>query len=296
MHSHPNQSPGPLLLAGILINFTFVLVEAGVGLAVGSLALLTDAGHNFSDVLGLTLSFVAVQLAQRTPSVKRTYGLRRTTIMAALLNAVILVAAVGAIIWEAISRFGSPESVPGTTLMWVAAIGVLVNGASALLFLRGRKKDLTLQSAFLHLGSDALVSLGVVVAGFLILLTGQAWIDSAISLGIAALIAVSTWGVLKESLNLLLDAVPPHINAAAVRQYLEQLPAVTGVHDLHIWALSTRETALTAHLILKSDVADTGLVTRAQHELATRFAITHATLQLEHKETPDCQHAAYGAV
>ncbi|MGN6699615.1 MAG: cation diffusion facilitator family transporter [Thermomicrobiales bacterium] len=280
-HSHGPASYGRAFAIGMALNIGFVIIEAVYGKLAGSLALVADAGHNLSDVLGLGLAWGAAVLAQRRPTARRTYGLRRTSILAALANAIILLVAVGGIAWEAIRRLQTPDHVGGVTVIWVAAIGIVVNIGTALLFLRGRHTDLNIRGAFLHMAADAAVSLGVVLAGIAIVLTGQGWIDPAVSLAIVVVILAGTWGLLRDSVNLALDAVPEQIDVAAVESYLRALPQVQDVHDLHIWAMSTTETALTAHLVRPASALDDGLLARASAELHDRFGIEHATLQVE---------------
>ena len=292
-HHGTAATTGRAFLVGIVLNGAFVAVEAGAGLVTGSLTLLADAGHNLSDVLGLLLAWGANRLARRAPSLRRTYGWRRSSIMAALLNAVLLLVAVGGIAWEAIRRAQEPTPVPGATVMIVAGIGFVINTATALLFLSSRKHDLNARGAFLHMAADAAVSLGVVAAGAAIVATGWAWLDPAVSLVIALVILVGTWGLLKESLDLSMDAVPVGIDAADVRACLAALPGVTAVHDLHVWAMSTTEVALTAHLVKPDPGGDDALIARATRELSERFGIAHATLQWERTDD-DCPGAPCG--
>lgn len=280
-HSHAPANFGRAFAIGIALNAGFVALEAGFGVLSGSLALLADAGHNLSDVFGLLLAWGASTLSRRRPTERRTYGLRRSSILAALFNALFLLVATGAIAWEAMGRFNAPAPIAGRTVIWVAAVGIVINTATALLFMAGRKGDLNIRGAFLHMAADAAVSLGVVIAGFAILSTGWGWIDPTVSLVIAALIVAGTWGLLRDSLDLALDAVPAGIEVPQVRQYLEGLPAVIEVHDLHIWAMSTTETALTAHLVRAVSTCDDALLSRASDELHDRFGIEHVTLQLE---------------
>jgi cobalt-zinc-cadmium efflux system protein len=265
---------------GIVLNLGFVAVEGIYGFLAHSLALLADAGHNLSDVLGLLLAWGAVMLSRRKPTTHKTYGFRRSSILAALLNALLLLVAVGGIAWEAVHRFARPEPVAGGTVMLVAGIGIVINTFTALLFVSGRKKDINLDGAFLHMAADAAVSVGVLIAGGLILLTGWQWLDPLISLVIVAVITVGTWDLLRRSLNLAIDAVPEGVDALTVRQYLSGLPGVSSVHDLHIWGMSTTEAALTAHLVKPDGASDDFLAQTAQ-ELHDRFWIEHATLQVE---------------
>ena len=296
-HAHGRDLPAAAQRAfrlGIVLNGAFVAVEAAVGLWAGSLALLADAGHNLSDVLGLLLAWGASQLARRAPSRRRTYGWRRSSIMAALLNAVLLLVAVGGIAWEAVRRAQAPVPVPGLPVLVTAALGFLVNAGTAALFLSSRRHDLNARGAFLHMAADAAVSLGVVAAGAAILATGWTWLDPAVSLVIAVVILAGTWGLLREALDLALDAVPAGIDTAAVAASLAALPGVTAVHDLHVWAMSTTETALTAHLIKPDHADDDAVIARATRELRDRFGIAHVTLQWE-RGGGDCPGADCGA-
>ena len=280
-HDHAHLAHDKAFAIGIALNVGYVVCEAVFGLLHNSLALLADAGHNLSDVLGLLLAWGGYMLAKVEPSDRRTYGWRGSTILAALFNALILLAAIGAIVWEAIRRIGEPEPVPGTTVMWVAGIGVVVNTITALLFFAGRKHDLNIHGAFLHMAADAAVSVGVVIAGLLISLTGKTWIDPATSLVVAAVIFAGTWGLLKDSINLAVQAVPKGIDLPDVRSYLAQLPGVEEVHDLHVWAMSTTEVALTVHLVKPNPAGDDDLLAEAEHALHDRFGIEHTTIQFE---------------
>jgi cobalt-zinc-cadmium efflux system protein len=287
-HCHHHALPARVtraFLIGVVLNVGYVLVEAGYGFAVGSLALLADAGHNLSDVLGLLLAWGAAHLSTRPPSRRFTYGLGSTSILAALFNALLLLIAVGGIAWEAVRRLGEPTAVPGTTVMIVAGIGVVINTATALLFLRGRKDDLNIRGAFLHMAADAAVSLGVVLGGLAIATLVWLWLDPLLSLIIAAVILWSTWSLLRESLVLALQAVPAEIEPAEVEAYLGSLPGVSAVHDLHIWAMSTTSVALTAHLVRPDAPADNdAFLCNTAHGLQHRFNIGHATLQIEHDQ------------
>lgn len=257
------------------------MVELVAGVIAGSVALVADAAHNFGDVIGLLLAWGASRLAARKPSDKRTYGLRRSTILASLANALLLVLAVGAVAWEAIGRLRAPaHPAPGIMLV-VAAVGVAINGGSALLFLRERERDTNVRGAFLHLIGDAAVSFGVVVAAALVMVTGWTWLDPLVSLAISAVILASSWTLLRDALDLALDAVPRHIDANEVKMFLEQCPNVLAVHDLHIWALSTTETALTGHLVMQSGECSPAFLQEVAHELEEKFEIHHTTLQLE---------------
>lgn len=286
MTSDHRQSHGALdynkaFAIGIALNIAYVLIETGFGLAIKSLALLADAGHNLSDVLSLLLAWAASYLSKVSPSRQRTYGYRRSSILAAFLNAIVLLVAIGAIAWEAIRRFSEPQAIPGGTVMAVATAGVFLNGATALLFMKGREHDINIRGAFLHMAADAGVSAGVVAAGFAIKLTAHQWIDPVVSLGIVLVVAIGTWGLLRDSVNLSLDAVPKGINPAAVKKYLSDLPGVSEVHDLHIWAMSTTENALTAHLIKPDGTLDDPLLDQIQTVLHEQFKIEHMTIQME---------------
>jgi cobalt-zinc-cadmium efflux system protein len=291
-HSHAPASFGSAFAIGVVLNLSFVILEATWGVFAHSLSLLADAGHNLGDVLGLLLAWGSILLSRRVPTERRTYGLRRSTTLAALFNALILVMGVGAIVWEAIGRFREPAPVAGGTLIWVAAVGIAVNTATALLFASGRKGDLNIRGAFLHMASDAAVSLGVVIAGVVIVATGWLWLDPAVSLVISAVILLGTSGLLRDSFNLALDAVPPGIRIADVKKFLESLPEVCEVHDLHVWGMSTTETAMTAHLVIPNRLPDDCFYRDAAREMHDRFGIEHVTLQVENgdPDTP-CRQA-----
>ena len=280
-HHHAPASYDRAFALGIGLNLGYVAVEAVFGLLAGSLALLADAGHNLSDVLGLGLAWGAAWLARRQPTPRRTYGLRRTSILAALANAMLLLLAIGAIAWEAVLRLQAPEPVATGIVFWVAAVGVLVNGGTALMFMRGRENDLNIKGAFLHMVADAGITVGVMLAALLIGWTGWLWLDPLTSLAIAAVILVGTWGLLRDSVDLALDAVPRGIDPAEVAGFLASQPGVSEIHDLHIWAMSTTETALTVHLVRPAADLDDGLLARLRRELHERFAIAHATIQVE---------------
>jgi cobalt-zinc-cadmium efflux system protein len=266
---------------GVALNLTFVVVEATYGWLSNSLALLADAGHNLSDVLGLALAWIATVLVRRSPTRRRTYGLSRTSILAALANALLLLFAAGAIAFEAILRLPAPPPVAGNTVMIVAAIGIAINGVSAWLFAAGAKSDLNVRGAFLHMLADAAVSAGVVLAGLGMRYTGWLWLDPATSLVIAVVIVAGSWRLLRDSVDLSLDAVPAHIDPLAVEAYLAGLPGVQAVHDLHIWGMSTSEAALTVHLVKPDARVDDALLARIREELHSRFGIGHSTVQLE---------------
>ncbi|PSB48544.1 cation transporter [Cyanosarcina cf. burmensis CCALA 770] len=268
-------------IISVALNTSFVVIEAVYGILANSLALLADAGHNLSDVLGLLFAWGATILARRRPTSRRTYGLRRSSILAALLNASFLLVVSGGIGWEAILRFRAPAPVAGGTVVFVAAVGIAINTVSALMFLAGSQSDLNIKGAFLHLIADAAVSVGVVLGGIAIVATGWLWFDPAVSLIVTAVILITTWQLLQESLNLILDAVPAGIEPLAVRTYLSERPDVSGVHDLHIWAMSTTETALTAHLVMPAGHPGNAFLVQVSRELHDRFGIEHATLQIE---------------
>ena len=280
-HHHGPAGHDRAFAIGVALNLGFVGVEAFYGFAVNSLALLADAGHNLSDVAGLLMAWAAVWLTKKRASKRRTYGFGRTTIMASLVNAVVLLIGIGGIAWEAILRLGHSEPVAGQTVMWVAAVGIAVNGGTAVMFLAGRKGDLNIRGAFTHMAADAAVSLGVVVAAFIMSRTGWLWLDPAVSLAIVVVIAIGTWGLFQESLNLALDAVPAHIDREAVERFLLEVPGVVAIHDLHIWPLSTTSVALTAHLVKPDAVVDDDLAHGVGTALHERFGIDHATIQLE---------------
>jgi cobalt-zinc-cadmium efflux system protein len=282
-HHHGPANYNRAFAMGVVLNVGFVIVEAAFGIMAGSLALLADAGHNLSDVLGLFLAWGADYLVQRRPTERRTYGWRKSSILAALINAVVLLFVLGGITWDAILRFTAPVPVAGKTIIYVALVGVVINTATALLFLPGRKRDLNIRGAFLHMAADAGVSAGVVIAGIAILLTGKLWIDPVVSLVITVIILFGTWGLLRDAFNLAMDAVPKNIDPEAVRAYLSSLPGVFGVHDMHIWAMSTRETALTAHLVKPDPADDDALIAIASKALHDRFGIDHTTLQWERR-------------
>ncbi|SFL96488.1 cation diffusion facilitator family transporter [Methylorubrum salsuginis] len=279
-HAHVPKDFGRAFALGIALNVGFVVLEAAYGVLSNSMALVADAGHNLSDVLGLAAAWLASVLVKRAPTARFTYGLRGSSILAALFNAVMLLVATGAIIAEAIQRFLEPAPVAGTTVMVVAGIGILINSFTAWLFASGGKHDINIRGAYLHMAADAAVSLGVVLAGLAILATGYDWIDPVVSLAIAGLIIVSTWGLLTESLRMALAAVPPRIDPLAVRACLIERPGVVGLHDLHIWPMSTTEVALTAHLVV-AEAPGSHFLKETAESLRSLFGIHHATLQIE---------------
>jgi cobalt-zinc-cadmium efflux system protein len=288
-HGHAMPIEGVNLRMGIAValNLVFVVVEGGFGFLSNSVALIADAGHNLSDVLGLVCAWGALLLGRRPPGAKFTYGLGRSSVLAALVNAVLLLLACGAIAWEAASRVAAPPPVAGRTVMAVAAIGIVINGISAWMLHAGSHGDLNRRSAYIHMLSDAAVSGGVLLSGLLILFTGWNLLDPIVSLAIVAVILVSTWRLLRDSLTLSLDGVPASVNSSAVMSYLADQRGVTDVHDLHIWALSTTSVALTAHLVVPDRGAEDALLTALTPDLKRRFRIQHATLQIERDR---CEH------
>lgn len=300
-HSHEHDSPGAPLRTGhvhhrhtslhdnnghafvvaIVLNVSFVVVEFGYGFAANSTVLMADAGHNLSDVLGLVLAWGAAILARRPARGRYTYGLRSTSILAALANATLLLVACGAIAWEAAQRFSQPPVVAGLTIAFVAMAGVIVNGLSAWLFLKGSKNDLNIRSAYLHMAADAAVSAGVVIAGTVIVFTGWYWLDSVISLIIVAIVIGSTWGLFRDSVQLILSAVPANIDIDAIDAYLRCQPGVADIHDLHIWGLSTTESALTVHLVMPDGYPGDEFMDSIRETLENRYAIHHCTLEIE---------------
>lgn len=290
MHSHPGghsrgharpTGHGRAFAIGIVLNLAFVVIEATYGFLADSMALLSDAGHNLSDVLGLAIAAGAALLAKRGATPRFTYGLRSSTILAALFNALLLLVAVGGIVWESVERLLNPAPVAALTVMIVAGIGILINGSTAWLFVRGSQDDINIRGAFLHMAADAAVSVGVVLAGALILWTGATWIDPSISLIIAGVIVWTTWDLLRQSLTLSLQGVPSSIAIPEVRAALEALPGVARIHHLHVWAVSTTETALTVHLVMPGGHPGNEFLSAAQKSLKDHFGISHATLQIE---------------
>ncbi|WP_448190292.1 cation diffusion facilitator family transporter [Azospirillum sp. sgz301742] len=275
---------------GTALNLGFVAVEAFYGVVANSVALLADAGHNLSDVLGLLLAWGAAWLTRRRPTHRHTYGFGSSSILASLINAVVLLIAVGAIAWEVAGRLMHPEPVEGGVVMWVAAVGIIINAVTAWLFMGGKDTDLNVKGAYLHMAADAGVSLGVVAAALLIGWTGWLWLDPLVSLAIVGVIVVGTWGLLRESANLAMNAVPEGVDRSEVEGYLAGLPGVVAVHDLHIWGLSTTDAALTAHLVRPGAGTDDELLKRVAHDLKERFSIGHATIQVEH-DGDDCHLA-----
>jgi cobalt-zinc-cadmium efflux system protein len=284
-HHHAPADFGRAFLIGIVLNTGFVLLEAAAGLVFGSMALIADAGHNLSDVLALALAWIASIAARQPPSGRFTYGYKSSTILAALANALLLAVAIGAILFETLHRIMNPVEPQGMAMVIVAGIGIAINALTAMLFIKGQE-DLNIRGAYLHMAADALVSLGVVVAGVTILVTGLAWIDAAVSLAIIAVIAWGTWGLARDSVAMGLLAAPARIDPDAVRAHLAGLEGVTAVHDLHIWPMSTTEVALTAHLVMPGRPASGSFLREVAASLEARFGVGHATLQVESGENP----------
>ncbi|HAV36581.1 MAG TPA: cation transporter [Massilia sp.] len=295
-HQAPPPGHGRAFALAIGLNTVFVAIEFLYGFLADSTALMADAGHNLSDVLGLVLAWGAALLAKRAPSARYTYGLRSSSILAALANALLLLLACGAIAWEAVQRLSAPHPVAGLTVSVVAAIGVAINGFSAWLFMAGSKGDLNIRGAYLHMAADAAISLGVVVSGLVIMGTGWIWLDPAVSLVIVLVIVWGTWSLLRESLQMVMAAVPDSVDATEVQRFLEARPGVAEVHDLHIWAMSTTETALTAHLVMPGGYPGDGAIDAIVAELRKEHGIHHCTLQVEEGTTAHhhCALEAHG--
>ena len=295
-HNHVPRDFGPAFAWAIGVNAAYVLVEAGFGYISGSLALVADAAHNLTDVGGLVLAWGAVALSRRIPSARHTYGLGRTSILAALVNGVALMIAVGALAWEAIGRFSAPAEVAGGTVLWVALLGIAINAGTAYLFMRGREHDINIEGAFLHMAADAAVSGGVVLSALVIMATGWTWVDPVAGLVISAVIAWSAFGLLKSALHLSLDGVPEKIDKHAVEDWLMKQPGVASAHDLHIWPLSTTTTALTVHLVMPEGSPGDAFLDSVAHELEYRFSIEHATMQIERGDGEECYLAPRSVV
>ena len=288
-HGHVPASFGKAFAIGTALNLGFVVIEVIYGLTAGSVALLADAGHNLSDVLGLLIAWGATTLAKRRPGGRYTYGLRSSSILAAFLNALLLLVATGIIAFEAIRRLLEPAAVAGKTVMIVAAIGILVNGITALLFMRGRKGDLNIKAAFLHMAADAGLAAGVVVAGFLIVITGKTWIDPLMSLVIVVVIALGTWGLLRDSVNMSLQAAPPGLDPEEIGAFLRGCQGIEKIHDLHVWPMSTTETALTVHLLVPTGYPGDAFTAEIAAALKDRFGVGHATIQIETDAGTPCE-------
>jgi cobalt-zinc-cadmium efflux system protein len=295
-HNHQISNYNWAFAIGVMLNVIFVAIEAGYGVAAGSLALIADAGHNLTDVLSLLLAWGAALLATKPATEKRTYGFRKVTIMASLASAILLLVALGGITWEAIGRFFDPKPVDGMTVIAVAAIGVVINTITALLFVSGRKHDLNIRGAFLHMAADAGVSFGVVVAGIIIMVTGWLLIDPLISLLIVAVILVGTWSLLRDSMNLAIDSVPKGIDIAGIKRHLTSLENVSQIHDLHVWPMSTTEVALSVHLIIVDDSLDNDFLPKLQQQLHDRFSIEHSTIQVERQDDGPCMLNKNGCI
>ena len=290
-HHHAPMDFSRAFAIGVVLNTIFVAVEFVFGVLTDSLALVADAGHNLSDVASLLLAWGAIWLAKRPPSPRRTYGFRRVTILASFVSGIMLLMALCIILWEAVDRVRHPLRVSGTAMMMVAGVGFVVNAATAMLFMRGSHHDLNIRGAFLHMAADAAVSLGVVISGALIALTGFHLIDPVISIVIVVVILIGTWHLLRDSFALLIDSVPPHIDPQKVEDYLRGLPEVTAIHDLHIWSMSTTECVLTAHLEVCLNQIDNSLLHRIEADLMHRFGIVHITIQMERAGDIVCQQA-----
>jgi cobalt-zinc-cadmium efflux system protein len=284
-HQSSSNNHGRAFVIAIILNTIFVIVEFTYGFVANSTALIADAGHNLSDVLGLLLAGTATILSRKAPSERYTYGLRSTSILAALANAMFLMVACGAIAWEASHRFLQAPLVAGMTVTVVAGLGIVINGLSAWLFVKGSQGDLNIRGAYLHMAADAAVSLGVVIAGVAMIFTGWYWLDPVISLLVVIVIVVGTWGLLRDSMQLALNAVPPHIDVSSIEAYLRQCPGVNDIHDLHIWGMSTTESALTVHLVMPAGYPGDACMDDITQTLIETFNIQHSTLQVEQGTT-----------
>jgi cobalt-zinc-cadmium efflux system protein len=280
-HSNIDFNYSKAFAWGIALNLSYIVIETAFGFIIHSMSLLADAGHNLSDVLGLLLAWGASYLAKTSATNKRTYGLRKSTVLAAIFNSLLLLIVVGGISIEAIRKFFYPQPLQGNVIMLIAGIGVIINGLTAFFFLKGKEKDLNIKGAYLHMVADTGVSLGVAVGGIIIIYSGWVWIDPLFSILIGIVILSGTWGLLKDSVMLSMDAVPEHINSEAVRNYLENLPGVSNVHDLHIWAMSTTEYALTAHINVPFPESNDNFLTETAEALQNKFGISHTTIQIE---------------
>ena len=280
-HHHTGENYNNKFKLGILLNISFVVIEFIFGILYNSLALIADAGHNLSDVIGLAIAWGASILVTKKPTKDFTYGYKKSSIIGAQINSLILLVAIGVIIWEAINRFASPPEVEGRIMIFVAGIGVVINGITTYLFLSGKDTDLNIKGAYLHMLADTLVSVGVVISGIIIIYTSAFWIDPIISLVIACVILWSTWSLLKDSTKLSLDAVPDSINIKRINEYFDSLDEISDYHHLHVWALSTTETALTVHLTKKEGIPNDTLLKKVNNDLKVKFSIPHATVQIE---------------
>jgi cobalt-zinc-cadmium efflux system protein len=293
-HSHSTKNYNKAFAIGISLNIIFVVIEAIYGVLASSLALLADAGHNLSDVLGLLLAWGAFYFSAKPATEKRTYGFRKITVIASVASAIILLLALGGIVWEAISRFNNPQPIAGMTVIIVALIGVVINTITALLFISDQKHDLNIRGAFLHMAADAGISLGVALAGFIYLQTQWQAIDPIISIVIVVVVLIGTWALLRDSFNLSIDAVPENIDVQGIKQYFQENELIHSFHDLHIWAISTTVTAMTVHLVVKTDKLNNQFLMSIQKNLHDKFSIEHTTIQLEHEGDtftaydPDC--------
>jgi cobalt-zinc-cadmium efflux system protein len=286
-HDHTPANHGKAFFIGILLNSAYIIAEIIYGLIAHSSALLADAGHNAGDVLSLGFSWAALAFALKKPSPNYTYGLKRLSILASILNALILLVTMGIIAGDAIHKFSHPENVDENVVIWVAALGILINGFTAFLFMKGQKEDLNIKGAFLHMAADAAVALGVVIAGFVIKFTHYNWIDPVMCFVIIIVVVWGTWGLLKDSVNLALDAVPENINLKEVTDYLSSVKGVKAVYDLHIWGMSTTQTALSVHLFIPDNKGEDDILDEIKEELHERFEITHPTIQIIHRVGPD---------
>ena len=287
-HTHEVKDFGKAFAIGIALNIVYIVIEVIYGLIVNSLALIADAGHNLSDVLGLIIAWVASYLVKKSATKKYTYGLKKSSVLAAFINAMILLVAIGIIIWEAIGRFAEPQQIEGTTIMIVAGIGVFINAVTALLFFSGRKHDLNIKGAFLHMAADAGISLGVVIVGLVLTFTNLYWLDPVMSIVIALIIFWGTWDLLKDSTSLALDAVPKEIDKDGVENYFDSMPQLKSFHDLHIWAMSTTETALTVHAVVEDGCSNNELIDKISEDMRHQFNIVHTTIQFETKGDKVC--------
>lgn len=288
-HTHEVKDLNKAFAIGIALNVAFIIIEVIYGFIINSLALIADAGHNLSDVLGLVIAWVAGYLVKKSATKKYTYGLKKSSVLAAFLNAMILLVAIGIIIWEATRRFSQPQPIEGATMMIVAGIGVVINAVTALLFFSGRKQDLNIKGAFLHMAADAAISLGVVIVGLVLTFTNYYWLDPVVSIVIALIIFWGTWDLLKDSTSLALDAVPKGIDREGIEKYLGSISEIESFHDLHIWAMSTTETALTVHIVVDKAIEQNKFIEKISTYLNKYFLIQHTTIQLENWRDEECR-------